>query len=226
MQLTAVPRALSLVAATFVIASCSSADGPGGGKAFTNSIVFVSDRSGEQQLYTMKADGSRVKQLTTAIGAKYSPAFSPDGRRIAFAMTDTASGSLWLYVVNADGTGLTQLTSGFEHDFDPSWSPDGSQIVFTSDHMLSVYYGIYLMNSDGSGLHALVADTALNVSPSWSPNTNEILFARDFEGRVYETTSAGRFAQIPRGWVSTGMVAFRNAILIRLRATRMCLAHA
>jgi Tol biopolymer transport system component len=187
-------RRLSIAALACVVAACSSTDGPGPGKSFTNSIVFVSDRSGQQQLYTMSSDGSHVRQLTTVVGDKDTPVFSPDGRRIAFAMSDTGSHGVptLIYVVNADGTGLTQLTSGIELDIMPSWSPDGSQIAFASSRALNLHFGVYAMNADGSDVHALaVPDTASNVSPSWSPSSNEILFEREVAEDVYRMTSSG-----------------------------------
>jgi dipeptidyl aminopeptidase/acylaminoacyl peptidase len=185
---------LSIVALACVLASCSGTDGPGGGPAFTNSIVFVSDRSGQPQLYTMKSDGSHVQQLTTVVGDKDSPVFSPDGRRVAFVMSDTASGGAVqsIYVINADGSELRQLTSGLEQDLAPSWSPDGSQIAFVSSRALNVFsLDVYVMNADGSGPHAILADSSLNVSPSWSPSANEILFERDLVHDVYRMTPSG-----------------------------------
>ena len=193
-SIAAVTRSLSLAAAALAITSCSSADSPAGGPKFTNSIVFVSDRTGEQQLFTMNSDGSHVRQLTTVVGDKNYPVFSPDGQRVAFAMSDTASGGVptFIYVINVDGTGLTQLTSGFQQDLMPSWSPDGSQIAFVSSRALNVVsFGVYVMNADGSGVHAILADSAFNISPSWSPSANEILFERDLEHRVYSMTSNG-----------------------------------
>ncbi len=169
------------------------ADGPGEGRAFTNSIVFVSDRTGAQQVYTMRSDGSHVRQLTTVVGNKDNPVFSPNGRRIAFAMSDT-TGPIpqWIYVVNADGSGLTQLTTGFEDDLMPSWSPNGSQIAFVSSRAHNAYRGIFVMNADGGDVHAVVADSVNNDSPSWSPNSNEILFSPGFVGHgVFEITSGG-----------------------------------
>jgi Tol biopolymer transport system component len=191
---TAVLRGVPFVALLCVVASCSDSNGPGGGPSFTDAIVFVSDRTGAQQLFTMKSDGSNVKQLTTVVGNKDTPAFSPDGRHIAFAMSDTGSGGAptFIYTINADGTGLVQLTSGLQQDLAPSWSPDGSQIAFASSRALNVYsFGVYVMNADGSGVHPILADSGLDVSPSWSPSANEILFERDLGGGVYRMTSSG-----------------------------------
>ena len=84
------------------------------------------------QPYTVNPDGSDQTQLTnlppTSNGVWW-PAFSPDGRRIAFS--HDMSGQLELYLINADGTGFLQLTKadGTGKLF-ARWSPDGKSIVF------------------------------------------------------------------------------------------------
>src|SRR5262245_50295014 len=59
------------------------------------------------------------------------PAWSPDGRRLAFE--STRDGPFAIYVIGVDGTGLTKLSSGSAAEGQPSWSPDGTQLVFTSN---------------------------------------------------------------------------------------------
>ncbi|MEA2632077.1 MAG: hypothetical protein QOE66_2296, partial [Chloroflexota bacterium] len=68
----------------------------------------------------------RTRQLTS--GADREPAWSPDGRRIAFARTGADALSLGVFVVATDQTQTTQLTSG--RDESPAWSPDGDWLVF------------------------------------------------------------------------------------------------
>src|SRR5215469_12994291 len=62
------------------------------------------------------------------------PAWSPDGKRIAYVSPGGAIGSYDLVVANADGTNVQRITSGTPLDltgpFSPAWSPDGSQIAF------------------------------------------------------------------------------------------------
>lgn len=80
----------------------------------------------------MRADGSHVTEITHANTLNYDPAWSPDGRRIAFV--STADGNPDIYTMRPDGTGVRQLTKNdFVFDEAPNWSPDGTHIVFTSD---------------------------------------------------------------------------------------------
>lgn len=59
------------------------------------------------------------------------PAWSPDGRRLAF--TSTRDGNAEIYVMNADGSGQTRLTVNDGLDAGAAWSPDGRRLAFTSD---------------------------------------------------------------------------------------------
>jgi hypothetical protein len=67
-------------------------------------IAFVSDRHGNDEIYTAAADGSDPQRLTTTSLAEAQPAFSPDATRIAFART----GDIW--IMNADGSAAGPLT--------------------------------------------------------------------------------------------------------------------
>ena len=178
------------------ISSCSgSSDGPKDGRALTNMIVFVSDRTGPSELYIMTGDGKAVQRIPSTDTQQWDPEISPDGKRVVF----TSSGLLGvedspLWVVNVDGTGLQKLTSGGFWDHSPTWSPDGSQIAFARSGE-GVYDQIYVMNADGSGQTNLSNDEAHENSPSWSPSGNTILFDSDRDRtagvEVYSMTSTG-----------------------------------
>ena len=171
--------ALAAVAIPFALAGCagSSSDGPNGPPALTNSIVFVSDRSGSPQLYVMHSDGSQVRQLTDIAGNKSTPVFSPDGRRVAFAMHDTALiGPQQLYLINSDGSGLVPLATRVGVDLYPTWSPDGARLAFSSDRAHNGWFGLYAINADGTGLQPIDTTETSNLGPSWSSRTNTILF--------------------------------------------------
>ena len=73
-------------------------------------IAFVSDGSGNMELWTMWPDGSHAAQLTHTPAAEMQPAWSPDGRHIAFTRS-TDDGYYDIFVVDRDGSNETRLTS-------------------------------------------------------------------------------------------------------------------
>jgi len=78
----------------------------------------------------MNADGTGTTKLTDGDGLDAHPAWSPDGKRIAFVSHRTGNNDIWL--TNADGTGLRNLTAHPSQDTSPAWSPDGRRIAFVS----------------------------------------------------------------------------------------------
>ena len=125
-------------------------------------IAFRSERSGEPEIWVMKADGTGQRRLTAGL----SPAWSPDGSLIAF------SGRAGLSVIRPDGTGLRVLphTEGGEY---PSWSPDGSRIAFNSN--LTGDHVMYIAQADGSRVVDL-SHVGEGWQVDWSPDGRSILF--------------------------------------------------
>ena len=81
-------------------------------------IVFQSDRDGNNEVYSMTADGSEVTRLTYDPAADDNPVLSPDGAKIAFVSHRTGYANI--YVMNVDGTDLTRVTSG-RLDLNAGW---------------------------------------------------------------------------------------------------------
>lgn len=99
-------------------------------------IVFANDkednRTGNFELFLIEPETVNAeKRLTFHARYDIEPAFSPDGRRIAFA--SNADGNWEIYVVNSDGTGLLRLTRNPASEANPSWSPDSTKLIFSSD---------------------------------------------------------------------------------------------
>jgi Tol biopolymer transport system component len=122
-----------------------------------------------------------------------SPAWSPDGTKIAFISsralngTDAAIANRNIWIINPDGTGpqpLTRLTQAPSIDF--AWSPDGKKIAFVSPRALDgsdaigTAANIWLMNANGSGATPLTRLTTLQnmtmATPVWSPDGGRIAF--------------------------------------------------
>jgi TolB protein len=89
------------------------------------------DRTGNFEIFTIEPETTEPeKRLTFRRQYDISPAYSPDGSRIAFA--SHSDGNWEIYVMNADGSRQIRLTRDLADDGDPTWSPDGKRIIFTS----------------------------------------------------------------------------------------------
>jgi Tol biopolymer transport system component/DNA-binding winged helix-turn-helix (wHTH) protein len=75
----------------------------------------------------------RLRPFTTARGAQYHPAFSPDGEMLAFDWEPDGAHHPSIYVQKLDATSPVRLTKGEENERRPVWSPDGRQIAFLRD---------------------------------------------------------------------------------------------
>jgi Tol biopolymer transport system component len=157
-------------------------------------IAFVSTRSqnageiGEssEEIWVMGADGSDLVRLTANTVIDDDPAWSPDGRRIAW-MRWSGSTGMDIWAMNADGTGPVRLTTAGGDDERPSWSPDGSRIVFSSQREGGTGSRgggtgrLYTMDPDGGNQVALTA-AIVDRDPSVSPDGERLVFASSREG--------------------------------------------
>ena len=105
----------------------------------------------------------------------YLPAYSPDGKQVAFTATAEGASAQDIYVMNADGSNWRRITTHPDIDTTPTWSPSGTQIAFVSDRTGRPQ--IYIMNADGSGVRRLPIPDAEADHPTWAPAPfNEIAY--------------------------------------------------
>jgi Tol biopolymer transport system component len=170
-----------------------------------------SDPSGEiyNDIYVMNSDGTSQTRLIRAPDTRdfevgfESPAWSPDGEKIAFMRTTRvdfvnsspssavpATGPSGLYVMKPDGTGLKKLSKEMPYAQSPRWFPEGKEIAFSGAEEKK-----YIVNADGTELRELMPNVQDHISSySWSPNGEKIAFAAvHFPGEldIYEIDAHG-----------------------------------
>jgi TolB protein len=146
--------------------------------------LFTSESQG---LYVARADGTRARPVVRFGTAVSSPSWSPDGRRLAFAVVsyvpndahpeypDTRS---HIQIVGARGYGRHVLAEGS----DPAWSSHGLIAFAGSD-------GLYTIRPDGTGLRRVTTDPS-DHEPDWSPGGESIVFTRG-EGVIHLVEADG-----------------------------------
>jgi TolB protein len=123
----------------------------------------------------MNADGSGITRLTFDLAADFDPAWSPDGKQIAFR--SQRDGNDEIYVMRADGSQQQNITLDPAGDWSPAWSPDGRRIAFSSQRGDDALRSIYVINVDGTGLVNLTQDKSEGEYPAWSPDGARIAFS-------------------------------------------------
>jgi Tol biopolymer transport system component len=156
---------------------------PDGGKiVFTSNRVSPTNPEADFEIFVMNADGSNQTQITSNALDDEDPAWSADGRRIAFQRDfDPVGGQVDydIFTMNVDGTGEANLTNSPRVlDFEPNWSPDGRKIAFASDR--DGDNEIYMMSPNGANVSQLTVNAGDDHNddqyPNWSPDGQLITF--------------------------------------------------
>ncbi|HIQ01252.1 MAG TPA: hypothetical protein EYH30_03835 [Anaerolineales bacterium] len=145
-------------------------------------IAFVSDREGEPAVYVIDPDGTSLQRVSEVGWLAFFPAWSPDGRRVAYVGWRSEDEEAGVCVAAADGADRIQVSGTVTGvtGLSPTWSPDGTRLAFVSigdpaqtDRPDSV---IHVAWADGDGLERSIPLLEFVITGiEWSPTGDELL---------------------------------------------------
>lgn len=126
-------------------------------------------------IYVKSVNGKTQTQVTTDPADDVMPAFSPDGKSLAFA--SNRSGNWDIYTVSIDGGKTVQITNDPDHELHPSWSPDGRVVAYCKYGTQSQRWEIWTVDVASPGVRNFLE---YGVFPQWCPDPAKpkILFQR------------------------------------------------
>lgn len=172
------PMRSFIALALFVSLAASTATGPSVAHATApgrnGRIAFMVDTGDGNQIFTMRANGHDLRQVTHVDGDAAMPDWSPDGRRIAFAFNECN-----VAIVDADGDHVTVIPKAGPHvnhvcEGDPSFTPDGSRLVFERYDEVLDDDAVWSMDLDGSDRVRITGAGAPD--PNVSPDGDSVSF--------------------------------------------------
>ena len=175
-------------------------------------IAYASDLGGDVEVWSQPFAGGAPTNLTHSPGVDQSPAWAPDGRRVAFT-SFRDGGRQAIYVMNADGSDQHRVSpeNSLSDDATPSWSPDGMRIVFASTRPFGTSWTIWSMNADGTDLRRV--SPSWGTDPAWSPDGSLIAFSGPGEAinvmnadgsNAWRITNGGGFFERGPAWSPDG----------------------
>jgi TolB protein len=160
---------------------------------FSTRIAYVVKRGERYELQIADADGAGEETALISLEPIISPAWSPDGRRLAYVSFENKRPVVYVHSLL---DGKRNVAANFRgSNSAPAWSPDGRALAVT----LSREGGsqIFLVNPDGSGLRRLTTSSAIDTEPRFSPDGKWIYFTSDRGGspQIYRMPAGGGDAQ-------------------------------
>ncbi len=139
-------------------------------------IAFISDKTGEDQVYLIDQMGkNEPKQLTSGFKAMlYSPEWSPDNKRLAFSGKDGK-----LYVLTIESNRLEEIADDqFGGVSDYAWSPKGGYLAFSMEDW-NGFQSIYIWSTEDEQLRRITGPHFNEFNPSWDPAGNYLYYLSD-----------------------------------------------
>jgi len=142
-------------------------------------IAFISDLSGEEELYLVPQDGSRAPQQITTGGSamRYQPEWSADGKRIAFGDKDGK-----IFVVTLADKKMVEIVDTPRNQIrDYVWSPRGNYLAFSMATTANGFAQVYVWSANDNQVHRVTEGTFNAFNPVWDPRGNYLYYISNRE---------------------------------------------
>ncbi|MBI5681723.1 MAG: Tol-Pal system beta propeller repeat protein TolB [Deltaproteobacteria bacterium] len=148
---------------------------------FETKLLFVSESTGNKEIYLSDYDGYNVKQITQNKSINVSPIWSPDGNSIIY--TSYKEGQPYLYMFELYTGKESRISSHNGINIGARWSPSGKEIALTLSKDGNPE--LYILNIETKEFRRLTNNFGIDVSPSWSPDGKRIAFVSDIAGNPH-----------------------------------------
>lgn len=150
----------------------------------------------EYDIFSVNADGTGIKQMTSTPGYDAEATLSPNGKKIVF--TSERDGDLDIYSMDTKGKNVKRLTNELGYDGGAFYSPDNKMIVYRSSHpktpedvkkykdllaqhlIVPTTFEVWVMNADGSGKRQVTKLNAASFAPFFTPDGKKIIFCTNY----------------------------------------------
>ncbi|MBK1720423.1 Tol-Pal system beta propeller repeat protein TolB [Thiocystis violacea] len=166
------------------------------GVAATRIAYITSSGSGDSMTVTLKvsdADGYNPQTIVSSGEPIMSPAWSPDGRRIAYVSFENRRPAIYIQELSSGRRDLVASYPGINGS--PAFSPDGVRLAMTLSKDGSA--DIYTLNLLSRELVRLTDHYAIDTEPAWSPDGRSLIFTSDRGGspQIYRMSASGGAAE-------------------------------
>lgn len=146
-------------------------------------LAFATTVDGNVDVHSVMPDGKALRRLTHDPAFDACPAYSADGKHIAYCTDRAGTGVFDIWMMRANGKQQQAVTALGGRVLWPDFSPDGTRIAFNGTVPgVTTNDDVFIINVNGTGLVRLTTDPGRDRFPVWSPDGSKIAFLSNRTG--------------------------------------------